>query len=60
MPRLKEDKIFGTPPEPHFNLKSLSLSPPLLEEWLVVLSEENGQRVNSADPKQVSVEITAA
>ncbi|XP_064610465.1 cyclin N-terminal domain-containing protein 1-like isoform X2 [Liolophura sinensis] len=53
MPHLNEDMIFGTPPEPHFNHKSLSLSAPLLEEWLTVLSEENCRRVSSADPRQL-------
>ena len=46
-------QIFGTPPEPHFNLPSAALAPELLNEWLSVLAEENANHIAATPKKKV-------
>ena len=46
-------QIFGTPPEPHFNLPSAALAPELLHEWLSVLAEENAKHIAVTPKKKV-------
>ncbi|KAI0227109.1 Cyclin N-terminal domain-containing protein 1 [Lamellibrachia satsuma] len=48
----KDSGIFGTPPEPFFNMKPIGMSADLLEEWLIVLANENQQNMSSATHKQ--------
>ena len=42
---MNENGIFGSPPEPHFNLKAYCLSPDLLEESLYILADENEKKI---------------
>ena len=48
-------QIFGTPPEPHFNLPSAALAPELLNEWLSVLAEENANHIVATPKKKVQI-----
>ena len=50
--RMYKSRIFGTPPEPVFNMKSACLPPELLEEALYVLAAENEKTMNSANGMQ--------
>lgn len=43
-----KNRIFGTPPEPVFNMKSACLPPELLEEALYVLADENEKSMDNA------------
>lgn len=43
-----KSRIFGTPPEPVFNMKSACLPPELLEEALYVLADENEKSMDNA------------
>ncbi|RMX44328.1 hypothetical protein pdam_00018874 [Pocillopora damicornis] len=45
-------RIFGTPPEPVFNMKTACLPPELLEEALYALAAENEKSMNSANGLQ--------
>lgn len=45
-------RIFGTPPEPLFNMKTVGMSPELLEETLYVLAEENEKNMDNAGERQ--------
>ena len=47
-----KSRIFGTPPEPVFNMKSACLPPDLLEEALYVLAAENEKSMNDANGMQ--------
>lgn len=47
-----KSRIFGTPPEPVFNMKSACLPPELLEEALYVLAAENEKSMNDANGMQ--------
>ena len=47
-----KSRIFGTPPEPVFNMKSACLPPDLLEEALYVLAAENEKSMNDANGLQ--------
>ena len=51
----KDCGIFGTPPEPFFNMKPIGMSADLLEEWLIVLANENQQNMSNATHKQVCI-----
>ena len=44
-----KSRIFGTPPEPVFNMKSACLPPELLEEALYVLADENEKSMDDAN-----------
>lgn len=46
------NKIFGTPPEPVFNMKSAGLTAELLEEALYVLADENEKKMDKASDRQ--------
>ena len=48
-------QIFGTPPEPHFNLPSAALAPELLNEWLSVLATENATHIAETPKKKVDI-----
>ena len=48
-------QIFGTPPEPHFNLPSAALAPELLNEWLSVLAGENANHIAATPKKKVQI-----
>lgn len=54
-------RIFGTPPEPLFNMKTVGMSSELLEETLYVLAEENEKNMDDAGERQgfFKGEITA-
>lgn len=43
-----KSRIFGTPPEPVFNMKSACLPSELLEEALYVLADENEKSMDDA------------
>lgn len=45
-------RIFGTPPEPVFNMKTACLPPELLEEALYALAAENEKSMNGANGLQ--------
>lgn len=45
-------RIFGTPPEPLFNMRALGMSAELLEETLYVLAEENEKNMDNAMERQ--------
>ena len=47
------EQIFGTPPEPHFNLSPAALAPELLNEWLSVLAQQNAEHIASSLMKKV-------
>ena len=47
-----KSRIFGTPPEPVFNMRSACLPPDLLEEALYVLAAENEKSMNDANGMQ--------
>lgn len=47
-----KSRIFGTPPEPVFNMKTACLPPELLEEALYALAAENEKSMNSANGLQ--------
>ena len=49
----KHHGIFGSPPEPVFNLRPIGMKPELLEEWLLVLANENAETTKSATDKAV-------
>ena len=46
--KMYKNRIFGTPPEPVFNMKSACLPPELLEEALYVLADENEKNMDNA------------
>ena len=46
--KMYKSRIFGTPPEPVFNMKSACLPPELLEEALYVLADENEKSMDNA------------
>lgn len=46
------DGIFGSPKEPLFNLVPHGMKPELLEEWLVVMAEQNTAAMEEAALKQ--------
>lgn len=43
-----KSRIFGTPPEPVFNMKSACMPPELLEESLYVLADINEKNMDDA------------
>lgn len=43
---MQRNRIFGTPPEPVFNMVTSGLTPELLEEILYVLAEENEKNMD--------------
>ena len=45
--------IFGSPPEPIFNLKPAGAPHDLLEEWLYTMAENNVKAAQQATFKQV-------
>ena len=45
-PVMQRNRIFGTPPEPVFNMITSGLAPELLEEILYVLAEENEKNMD--------------
>ena len=45
--------IFGTPPEPLFNQQLHGMKPELLEEWLIVLAQQNTSAMEEAKHTQV-------
>ena len=47
-----KSRIFGTPPEPVFNMKSVCMTSELLEEALYVLADENERNMDDANAKQ--------
>lgn len=54
MTATNHEGIFGTPPEPLFNVSPSSLSPDMLEDWLFILAKENSSYMKTAKPgKQV-------
>lgn len=50
--QMYKSRIFGTPPEPVFNMKSACLPPELLEEALYVLADENEKSMDDASAIQ--------
>ena len=48
-------KIFGTPPEPLFNVKPHLMSEQLLEEWLERMRDENDRRMDQPTKLQSQV-----
>lgn len=49
---MSKSRIFGTPPEPVFNMKTACLPPELLEEALYALAAENEKSMNTANGMQ--------
>ena len=47
------ESIFGSPKEPLFNTEPHGMKPELLEEWLVVMAEQNTAAMAEANTKQV-------
>lgn len=52
MINMYKKRIFGTPPEPLFNMKTVGMTPDLLEEALYVLAEENEKSLDGAAERQ--------
>ena len=51
----KYDGIFGTPPEPLFNVKPEGMKTELMEDWLSTLKEQNNKDFKCATDKRVSI-----
>ena len=49
---MQRNRIFGTPPQPVFNMVTSGLTPELLEEMLYVLAEENEKNMDCVNERK--------
>lgn len=49
------ENIFGTPPEPLFNVQPSSMKTEILEDWFENLKEENRRNIQQTTFKNVNI-----